>query len=197
MKKLVLSNAEFKGCVSSILRQMMQDKWVPDYIVGITRGGLTPAVMLSQYLNVPMHTLNVSLRDNSGLGPESNLWMAEDAYGYPRNEKTVNDPNDVGAILEAASDLLSEGDNCKNILIVDDINDTGATLDWIIEDWKSSCLPNDPEWEYVWNNNVRFAVIVDNLSSNCKVKMDYVGMEVNKAEDDVWVEFPYENWWNK
>ena len=155
---------------------MMQSKWVPDYIVGITRGGLVPANMISQYLDVPLQTLNVSLRD-SELGPESNLWMAEDAYGY--NAESVGDPV------------------CKNILIVDDINDTGATLNWIMEDWRSGCLPNDVRWEQVWNYNVRFAVIVDNLSSKCNVKMDYVGMEVNKAEKDVWIEFPYENWWKK
>jgi len=27
--------------------------------------------------------------------------------------------------------------------------------------------------------------------------MNYCGMEVNKAEEDVWIEFPYENWWMK
>jgi hypothetical protein len=27
--------------------------------------------------------------------------------------------------------------------------------------------------------------------------MYYVGMEVNKAENNVWIEFPYEDWWSK
>jgi pyrimidine operon attenuation protein/uracil phosphoribosyltransferase len=49
----------------------------------------------------------------------------------------------------------------------------------------------------VWNNNVKFAVLVDNLASQCEVKMDYVGMEVNKAENDVWIDFPWEDWWTK
>jgi group I intron endonuclease len=49
----------------------------------------------------------------------------------------------------------------------------------------------------VWNNNVKFAVIVDNLSSKCSVKMDFVGMEVNKAENNVWIDFPWEDWWTK
>ena len=34
----------------------------------------------------------------------------------------------------------------KNILIVDDINDTGATFNWIKEDWPSGCLPMDTRW---------------------------------------------------
>lgn len=169
MNKLVINNIEFKGCVTSILQQMAKDQWVPDYIVGITRGGLTPAVMISQYLNVPLNTLKISLRDGDEC--ESNLWMSEDAFGYDKP--------------------------AMNILVVDDINDTGATINWLMKDWQSSCFPNGDRWKDTWNKNVKFAVIVDNLASKCDVKMDYTGMEINKAEEDVWVEFPYENWWKK
>jgi pyrimidine operon attenuation protein/uracil phosphoribosyltransferase len=66
-----------------------------------------------------------------------------------------------------------------------------------MEDWPSGCLPNDPVWKEVWNNNVKFAVVVDNLASQCNIKMDFVGMEINKAENDVWVDFPWEDWWQK
>lgn len=168
MDKLIINDKDFKGLISNICRSISVSGWRPDYIVGITRGGLCPAVLISHWLNVPMHTLNVSLRDND-TGPESNLWMAEDAFGY-------------------------EGQP-KNILIVDDINDSGATINWIMRDWRSGCFPLGDRWNNVWNNNVRFAVIVDNAASKCDVKMDYTGMEVNKAERDVWIEFPYENWW--
>jgi hypothetical protein len=91
-----------------------------------------------------------------------------------------------------------EGDNFKNILIVDDMNDSGATINWIIQDWQNSCFPGDPSWEEVWNGNVKFAVLFDNLGSNCDVKMDFVGEEVNKeAENNIWIDFPYEDWWAK
>lgn len=165
MNKKVINFNEFKHSVSKICRNL--GGWKPDYVVGITRGGLFPAVMISHWLNVPMHSLGVSLRDNTDNGTESNMWMAEDAY------------------------------DGKNILVVDDINDSGATLNWIMNDWASSCFPNCPKWDNVWNNNVRFAVVVDNLASDCTVKMDYCGFEVNKAEEDVWIEFPYEEWWTK
>ena len=72
--------------------------------------------------------LKVSLRDDEQ-GPESNLWMSEDAFGYEgEEEQTV-----VGC----------RWDNFKRqkILIVDDINDTGATFNWIKEDWPSGCMP--------------------------------------------------------
>ena len=196
MNKLVLDQSKLNGLVAKLCRDIVISGWRPDYIVGLTRGGLIPAVMISQYLEVPMHTLSVSLRD-SDTGPESNLWMAEDALGPQTRERTVEDPNDIGGILQAASSLLEEGSTYKNILIVDDINDTGATLNRIITDWPSGCFPDDPAWEEVWNQNVKFAVIVDNLASECIAKMDFVGMEVNKAENDVWVDFPWEDWWTK
>lgn len=195
MNKLVIDYAGMQGLVGKLARDISVSQWKPDYIVGLTRGGLVPAVLLSHYLNVPMWTLNVSLRD--GDNRESNLWMAEDALGPQSKERFVDDENNIGSILSAASELLEQGDTYKNILIVDDINDQGTTLNWIMNDWRSSCFPDDDSWDEVWNGNVKFAVLVDNLSSNCNVKMDFAGMEINKAENDVWVDFPWEDWWTK
>ena len=83
-----ISIGEVKNAVQEILRQMHLDNFRPDYVVGITRGGLLPAKMISHYLKVPMYTLDVSLRDNVQEGPESNLWMPCDAFG-------AVDPEDV------------------------------------------------------------------------------------------------------
>ncbi len=194
MNKLIINNDHLNGLVAKICRDIMLINWRPDYVVGLTRGGLIPAVMISHYFNVPCETLKISLRDGGEC--ESNTWMAEDALGPNSRERLVDDPSDVAGILEAASDLLENG-TYKEILVVDDINDTGATFNWLMKDWRSSCFPGDDSWDEVWNNNVKFAVVVDNLSSNCDVKMDYVGMEINKAENDVWVDFPWEDWWTK
>ena len=57
-----------------VCRQINIDNWRPDYIVGITRGGLTPAKLISHYYNLPMYTLDIRLRqDLSGIGTESNV----------------------------------------------------------------------------------------------------------------------------
>jgi xanthine phosphoribosyltransferase len=181
MKKLVLNNEDVRHLVSKICREISGSGWKPDYIVGITRGGLIPAVMISQWFDCSMAALKVSLRDDNDC--ESNLWMAEDAFGYHRSD--IPEPGTSNPALR------------KNILIVDDINDSGATFNWILSDWPGGCLPNDPAWKGVWGNNVKFAVLVDNLASKCECKMDFCGREINKAEDDLWVDFPWEEWWAK
>lgn len=166
MNKKYYTNNQIAAMVHSIIRQMIQDNWKPDYIVGINRGGLIPALMLSHYLRIPMETLKVSLRDYGST--ESNCWMAEDAIGW-------------------------QMDKPKNILIVDDINDTGATINWIKKDWEASVRMHNDDWEKVWNYSTRFAVLVDNDAS--PIEVNYVGESINKAEDPQWCIFPWECWW--
>jgi hypoxanthine phosphoribosyltransferase len=181
MKKIYYSWNDVNGAVLELARSIIASKWQPDYIVGITRGGAVPAVMLSQFLDIPMRPLEVSLRDGGHC--VSDLGMAEDALGYvPVEDREFNDG-------ENSSQL-----NRKKILIVDDINDTGATFSWIKKDWPSGCMPNDPSWEgNVWHQNVRFAVLTNNLSSH--VDVDYYAWEVNKAEEDCWLVYPWEEFW--
>ena len=187
MKKVYVSWSDVQRQVQEILRQMLLDNWRPDYVVGITRGGLTPANLISQYLNCRMETLKVKLRDGeAGEECESNLWMAEDAFGYiPVEERKENGGH---------TSLVTKR---KKILIVDDINDSGATLNWIKKDWSSGCLPNDDEWNDIWGNNVRVAVLYDNESSQSTVPISYCAETINKFNDPQWIVFPWEEWWRR
>ena len=164
IKKHYYSWNDIETMCVSIVNQMYKDNWRPDYIVGLTRGGNVPATIISNMTGIRCEALKVSLRDDDSES-ESNCWMAEDAFGYNAEP--------------------------KKILIVDDINDTGATLEWIKQDWQASCLPNESSWGTVWNKNVRFATLTENLASNFD-GVDYSAHEVNKADEDIWLVYPWE-----
>ena len=168
MKKIYHTWQDVEAQTQDILRQLHLDSWQPDYVVGLTRGGLVPANLISQYLSCRMETLKVSLRDDEQ--QETNCWMAEDAFGYDSAER-------------------------KNILIVDDINDSGATLNWIREDWMSSCFATSPVWDDIWGQNVRVACLYDNESSRSELPVTYSAVTINKAAEDCWIVFPWESWW--
>jgi hypothetical protein len=48
-------------------------------------------------------------------------------------------------------------------------------------------------WNAVWGNNVRFATLTDNGASNSEVPVSYTCHEINKAEEDLWLVYPWEN----
>jgi len=169
-------------CAHKLALEMYKTGFRPDYIVGLNRGGLPLSVVLSHLLDCDHYALDVRLRDNKGeTGPESNCWMAEDAFGYVYQD----DRDKVWG--KASSDANAK----KNILVVDDINDTGATFKWIKEDWQSGCLPGHPNWETVWRKNVRFAVMCEKTHTEFD-GVDYVWQTIDTSEEDTWVVFPWE-----
>lgn len=76
-------------------------------IIGLSRGGLIPATVLSHKMSLPLIPMMVQLRDGDG----------------------HIDPIDEIARVTAMLD------NTKRAIIVDDINDSGATLKLITENW--------------------------------------------------------------
>jgi len=161
MNKIYYDWKEIQGAILDIARQINNSDWRPDYIVGIGRGGLVPATLLSHYMDIKMISLDISLRDGGEC--VSNCGCAEEAY---------------------------EG---VNILVVDDINDTGNTIEWIKKDWQSSAHPHAIRWPEIWHKSVRFATLTNNLAS--KEDVDYTFWEVNKAEQDCWLVYPWEEFW--
>ena len=181
IKKKFYSWQDVERMCVSIVNQMYKDNWRPDYIVGITRGGNVPATIISNMTGIRCEALKVALRDGDESECEVNAWMSEDAFGYV--------PLEDQETYKSRWDIARR----KKILIVDDINDTGATFNWIKKDWQSSCLPNATEvWDKVWGNSVRFAVLTENLSSDFD-GVSYYCDEVNKAEEDCWLVYPWEN----
>ena len=145
VNKLYIQDSDIKTYLQTILRAMHKDKFVPDVVIGLSRGGLQPAVMLSNYFDVPMIPVSLALRDHQVEKVDFEL-----------------DPN-------------------KKYLVIDDINDSGATLNRLAQ------YMNEHTW--------RSAVLINNLPS--PFEPDYQGIEINKDEEDVWVVYPWEEWWQQ
>lgn len=153
--KRILSWKDTELACLYIKYKLEENNFKPDYIVGLTRGGLIPAVMLSHLTGVKLVSLDASFRDSTDI-PEHNLWLPEAATREN-----------------------------KKILIIDDINDSGKTFNWIRNDWNNCIGSVEVKWE-----NVRFAALVHNESSNAST--DYSFLTVNKTKNDVWIVFPWE-----
>ena len=68
----------------------------------------------------------------------------------------------------------------KKILIIDDINDTGDTFNYIVENFGKH------------EERVKFAALINNKPS--KAKVDYHGYEIDKSKNPAWIVFPWEEW---
>ena len=77
------------------------------------------------------------------------------------------------------SNLLESAKLEKDILIVDDINDTGATFNFV----KNSLAEH--------NGNFSYASLIENKSSNFKV--DFKGKIIDKKINPNWIVFQWEN----
>lgn len=73
-----------------------------DYIIGISRGGLVPAVMLSHLLAKPMVSLEYSTRDNMVMN-NGIKWLAQ-----VDNAVVVDDIADSGATLAKVKEINEE-----------------------------------------------------------------------------------------
>lgn len=137
MEKIFLSWKDYRAALKDICQQIDFNK--VDVIVGLTRGGLTPATNLSYYHHKRMLTLHCSFRDY------------EDLDTYNKD--------------------LSEVKKYNNILIVDDICNTGKSINKIKKDLKGK--------------NIQFCTI---YAPDNEI-VDYYSITI---KPNTWVVFPWE-----
>jgi hypothetical protein len=101
MKKLWYDWKEMRRDVNSLCRQIVLDKFDPNVIVGLSRGGLTPGVMMSHWMKKPFKPVKASLRDF----PE---W--EDYLPRKTDERVliVDDICDSGETFERISEYINK-----------------------------------------------------------------------------------------
>ena len=55
-----ITHSEFEAAIRALADQLAADDWTPDFIIGIGRGGLVPAVFLSHASGLPMLSVDFS-----------------------------------------------------------------------------------------------------------------------------------------
>ena len=156
MSKMHLQWGDVEWACQHIVEQLKGEKF--DMIVPIVRGGMIPAVIISELLGLKrVHPVKIQLRDG------------------------VDGLNDIGEWVEMVEKPL-------NILVVDDIMDSGATIDVMQEAFvlrskesRSSC---------------KFVAMLSNDDAKPKYFQPSAitrGITIQKDSDpDLWVVFPWD-----
>lgn len=147
IEKLFYSWHDFDDDIEILTNYIHANQWLPDYIVGVKRGGLIPAISLSHRFNKPLIMMSCQLRDNKD--NEVRLYEVEQL------------PKD------------------KNVLIVDDICDSGVTLQKIVHQLFMEGF-----------SNVKTCSLIYNFSQDFRI--DYCAREIDRFQDTRWIVFPWE-----
>ncbi len=140
----IISWSEYDELVSSIASQL--GDWEPDAIVGLTRGGLIPAVQFSHMFNVKLYTLNISLRD--GKAPSAKFdWKQLEKYS---RVLIIDDINDSGSTLREVHNqfytraymnpkfatLLSKRSSVMEVDYAGEHINKSRENDWVVFPWE-------------------------------------------------------------
>jgi xanthine phosphoribosyltransferase len=101
--------AEFLANVRGLTRAVAQGDWAPDFVIGIGRGGLVPAVYVSHELNRPMLSIDHSSKV-PGFADELLRTVAEKSAAGERL-LFIDDINDSGGTIAYIRHILTE-DGC-------------------------------------------------------------------------------------
>ena len=104
-KKIWYSWEEMRRDVSVLSRALVLNNFDPQVIVGISRGGLVPGVMLSHWFLKPFKPIKASMRD---FAEEDDAW--EDYYPRKSDDRVliVDDICDSGKTFIRISDKIKQ-----------------------------------------------------------------------------------------
>lgn len=147
--KLFVSCDDMTALVDSLAQQVFDSRVSFTHILAVARGGAVPAIWLSHALDLPVAFTDFSSKDGNGEGFSSKFeWMDS------KHRKI---------------------DTTSRVLVVDDICDTGHTLNAINGELSKLCY-------------TRTAVLYNR--ENDVFKASFAGETIN--DDTGWVIFPYE-----
>lgn len=140
---------EFLTAVHYIAARLKESGWAPDFIIGLGRGGLIPAVFLSHATGVPMLSV-----DHSSHLPDFSAELLVKLAGRSLTDRLlfVDDINDSGTTIAHVKAALGEAganpDNVRFATLIDNVVsaervdyrfrtiDRSVNKDWFVFPWE-------------------------------------------------------------
>ena len=149
-----ISYEDFLRDVHGIMAAVRGDGWMPDFVVGLGRGGLAPAVFISHGMNLPMLSVDHSARI-ADFADELLAKLARLTIGGNRL-LFVDDINDSGSTLLYIRDMLArngaEHGNIRFAVLINNIRsrttvdywsreiDRDTHKDWYVFPWEAMAM---------------------------------------------------------
>ena len=160
MEKLYVSAEELLRASYELAWQVYESGFRPDYIVGIWRGGAPVGIAVQEFF------------DLMGVASDHIAIRTSSYKGIAERETTVQ--------VYGLNYVIRQVESDNSLLMIDDVFDTGLSVQKVIEDLKKACKKNTP--------NIRIATPYYKPENNMTERTpDYFLYETSK-----WIVFPHE-----
>ncbi len=159
-KKLIIDWNEYNKSVDNLAIKISDSGFNPSFIICIARGGLRVGDILSRIFNVKCGYLGV------------------ESYSAEKKNQIANKQNEIVFARDLSTTTKNYG---ENILVTDDLIDTGVTLERTLQ-W----LKNHKDFK---DKKIKFKSAVLYKKEKSKFKSDYI---VHNLQNNPWIVFPYE-----
>jgi len=160
MEKLYVSAEELLRASYELAWQVYESGFRPDYIVGIWRGGAPVGIAVQEFF------------DLMGVASDHIAIRTSSYKGIAEREKTVQ--------VYGLNYVIRQVESDNSLLMIDDVFDTGLSVQKVIEDLAKACKKNTP--------NIRIATPYYKPENNMTERTpDYFLYETSK-----WIVFPHE-----
>ena len=160
MEKLYVSAEELLRASYELAWRVYESGFRPDYIVGIWRGGAPVGIAVQEFF------------DLMGVASDHIAIRTSSYKGIAEREKTVQ--------VYGLNYVIRQVESDNSLLMIDDVFDTGLSVQKVIEDLAKACKKNTP--------NIRIATPYYKPENNMTERTpDYFLYETSK-----WIVFPHE-----
>jgi hypoxanthine phosphoribosyltransferase len=125
MEKLFIKSEELLKDSFSLAWQVYESGYRPNYIIGVWRGGAPIGIAVQEFLDV--------------------LGVPSDHIAIRTSHYKGIDLRDSQVQVYGLNYIIKQVESEDSLLIVDDVHDTGISIQKIILDLKTACKKNTPE----------------------------------------------------